>query len=72
MKYIYNPITISSTVSNGIIYISDPIPDKEKEQELILLFKKHEYENDFTRLLITLDPIENMGNTIKQLSKKKY
>ena len=39
MKSIKSPITINSEISNGIIYIQNPFPEKDKEQKLILLNK---------------------------------
>ena len=42
MKYINKPITINSEISNGIIYIHDPVVDNFKEQKLILLYKENE------------------------------
>ena len=38
MSYMESPITIKSKISNGIIYIHDPIPAKNEEKKLILLY----------------------------------
>ena len=40
MKSIKEAIEINSEISNGIIYFLNPFPEKNKEQKLILLYKK--------------------------------
>ncbi len=70
MKYINKPITINSEISNGIIYIHDPVVDNFKEQKLILLYKENEQSSDFQGQIITLEPNAKMKNVIKDLSRK--
>ena len=45
MKSIHSPFIVNSEISNGIIYIYNPFPEKNKEQKLILLFKDSEEYN---------------------------
>jgi len=68
---IKNKFTINSEISNGIIFIHDQFPDKDKEKKLILLYKEEGKSNDFIRPVITLDPKENIKNVIKNLKNKK-
>ena len=56
MHIIDHPLTINSEIHNGIIYIHDPIPEKNTEQKLILLYKENEQSKDFKRPIITLNP----------------
>lgn len=70
MKSILDPVTITSKISNGIIYISNPFPEKDKEQKLILLYKESEENKYFKKAIITLEPQINVTNFIKELSKK--
>ena len=69
MKSINSPITINSEISNGIIYIQNPFPEKNKEQKLILL-NKNENSNDFIRHVITLEPNVKVKDVVKELKKK--
>ena len=69
MKSINSPITINSEISNGIIYIQNPFPEKNKEQKLILL-NKNEYSDDFIRHVITLEPNVKVKDVVKELKKK--
>ena len=70
MISILDPVTITSKISNGIIYISNPFPEKDKEQKLILLYKESEENKYFKKAIITLEPQINVKNFIKELSKK--
>ena len=69
LKSIKSPITINSEISNGIIYIQNPFPEKNKEQKLILL-NKNENTNDFIRHVITLEPNVKVKDVVKELKKK--
>ena len=68
---IKNKFQINSEIYNGIIFIHDPFPEKNKEQKLILLYKEEGKSNDFIRPVITLEPKENIKNVIKKLKDKK-
>ena len=50
VKSILDPVIIISKISNGIIYISNPFPERDKEQKLILLYKESE-ENKYLKKL---------------------
>ena len=71
LKLINKPFTINSEISNGIIFIHDQFPDKDKEQKLILLYKNNPQSNDFIRPVITLESKVNIKNVVKELQKKK-
>ena len=71
LKLINKPFTINSEISNGIIFIHDQFPDKDKEQKLILLYKNNPQSNDFIRPVITLESKVNIKNVVKELKKKK-
>ena len=64
-------ITINSEISNGIIYIYDQFPEKDKERKLILLYRNPENEQEFIKPVITLEPKANIQNVVKELKKKK-
>ena len=64
-------ITINSEISNGIIYIYDQFPEKDKERKLILLYRNPENEQEFIKPVITLEPKANIQNVLKELKKKK-
>ena len=53
-------ITINSEISNGIIYIYDQFPEKDKERKLILLYRNPENEQEFIKPVITLEPKANI------------
>ena len=61
-------ITINSEISNGIIYIYEPLPEKDTEQKLILLYKEDEKSKDLTKSIITIDPKTNIKDVIKELT----
>ena len=65
------PITINSEISNGIIYIHDLFPEKNKEQKLILLYKNSENDQEFTKPIITLEPNVKIQSVVNELKKKK-
>ena len=69
MKSINSPITINSEISNGIIYIQNPFPEKNKSQKLILLNRK-ENSDDFIRHAITFEPNVKVKDVVKELKKK--
>ena len=69
MKSIKSPITINSEISNGIIYIQNPFPEKDKEQKLILL-NKNANSDDFIRHAITFEPNVKVKDIVKELKKK--
>ena len=65
------PITVNSEISNGIIYIHDLFPEKNKEQKLILLYKNSENDQEFTKPIITLEPNVKIQSVVNELKKKK-
>ena len=65
------PITVNSEISNGIIYIHDLFPEKNKEQKLILLYKNSENDLEFTKPIITLEPNVKIQSVVNELKKKK-
>ena len=70
IKHINGVVSINSEISNGIIYIHEPVTNKNKEQKLILLYKDNEENLDFQGGIITLDPKDKIKDVIKNLSKK--
>ena len=71
VKYIKKPITINAQISNGVIYIHDLYPEKNKEQKLILFFKDPENDQEFKKPIITLDQKEKIQEVVKKLKTKK-
>ena len=63
-------IQINSEISNGIIYIYDPFPEKNKEQKLILLYKQNEKSKNFNKTIITVEPEIKIRDKIRELSRK--
>ena len=70
MMFIICPLTITSEISNGIIYIHDPYKNRNEEQKLILLYKENKDNKEFSKAVITLEPSKNINNVIKELSKR--
>ena len=64
-------ITVKAEISNGIIYIQDPLPEKGVDKKLILLYKENEQSKEFLRPIITLNPKEKIDKVIKELKTKK-
>ena len=71
VKSIKKQITINAQISNGVIYIHDLYPEKNKEQKLILFFKDPENDQEFKRPIITLDPKEKIKEVVNKLKTKK-
>ena len=59
-KAIEKSITVKSEISNGVIYIHDLFPVKNKEQKLILLYKDPSNNQEFIKPIITLNPNINI------------
>ena len=70
-KYIKKQITIKAQISNGVIYIHDFFPPKNKEQKLILLYKDLEDNQEFIKPIITLKPNVKIQEVVKKLKTKK-
>ena len=70
-KSIKKQITVNAQISNGVIYIHDLFPEKNKEQKLILFFKDAENDQEFKKPIITLDPKEKIQEVVKKLKTKK-
>ena len=68
-KNIY--ITINAQISNGVIYIHDLFPEKNKEQKLILLYKDLKDSQEFIKSIITLEPNVKIQEVVKKLKTKK-
>ena len=71
MKYINGPITTSSEISNGVIYIHEPIQIKKREQKLIIFYKEDEEDKYLKKAIITLEPVIKMKDIIKDLTQKE-
>ena len=71
VKSIKKQITVNAQISNGVIYIHDPIPEKNKEKKLILLYKQSENDQDFIKPIITLEPKIKIQDVVKKLKTKK-
>ena len=63
--------TINSEISKGIIFIHDLFPEKDKEQNLILLYKNLGKNKEFNKIIIKLEPKVNIRNVIKELKNKE-
>ena len=50
-KYIKKQVVVVAQISNGVIYIHDPFPEKNKEQKLILLYKDLKDSQEFIKNL---------------------
>ena len=70
-KYIKKKTTINAQISNGVIYIHDLYPEKNKEQKLILFYKDPGNDQEFKKPIITLDPKEKIQDVVKKLKTKK-
>ena len=63
-------ITVNAELSNGIIFFSNPVIEKNVDKKLILLYKENEKSNEFKRPIITLDSKEKTDDVIKKLKNK--
>ena len=70
MKRIKALFTINSEISNGIIYIYNSIPEKNKEQKLILLYTESSESEYLIKLKITLEPEIKIKVIVKEFKKK--
>ena len=70
-KSIKKQITIKAQISNGVIYIHDLFPEKNKEQKLILFYKDPENGQEFRKPIITLEPNVKIQEVVKKLKTKK-
>ena len=64
-------MTVISEISKGIIFIHDIFPEKDKEQNLILLYKNLGKNKEFNKIIIKLEPKVNIQNVIKELKNKE-
>ena len=71
IKCIKKCITINAQISNGVIYIHNLFPPKNKEQKLILLYKDLEDNQEFKKFIITLEPNVKIQEVVKKLKTKK-
>ena len=63
--------TINSEISKGIIFIHDLFPEKNKEQNLILLYKNLGKNKEFNKIIVKLDPKVKIPNVVKELKNKE-
>ena len=62
--------SLNSEIENGIIFFYNTIPEKDKEQKIILLFKGEGENTNYIRPVITLKPKEDIKKVLKDLKKK--
>ena len=70
-KSIKKQITINAQIANGVIYIHNLFPEKNKEQKLILFYKDPENGQEFRKPMITLKPNVKIQEVVKKLKTKK-
>ena len=70
-KSIKKQITVNGQISNGVIYIHDLFPEKNKEQKLILFYKQPGNDQEFIKPIITLEPKVKIQDVVKKLKAKK-
>ena len=70
-KYIKKLMVVNAQISNGVIYIHDQFPEKNKEQKLIFFYKDLEDNQEFIKSIITLEPKERIQEIVKKLKTKK-
>ena len=70
-KYIKKLMVVNAQISNGVIYIHDHFPEKNKEQKLILFYKDLEDNQEFIKSIITLEPNVKIQEVVKKLKTKK-
>ncbi len=63
--------TINAQIANGVIYIHDLFPEKNKEQKLILFYKDPENGQEFRKPIITLEPNVKIQEVVRKLKTKK-
>ena len=63
--------TINSEIYKGIIFIHDLFPEKDKEQNLILLYKNLGKNKEFNKIIVKLDPKVKIPNVVKELKNKE-
>ena len=64
-------INIKAQISNGVIYIHNVFPEKNKEQKLILFYKESGNNQEFIKPIITLKPNVKIQEVVKKLKTKK-
>ena len=71
VKSIKKQTTINAEISNGVIYIHNVFPEKNKEQKLILFYKESGNNQEFIKPIITLKPNVKIQEVVKKLKTKK-
>ena len=64
-------INIKAQISNGVIYIHNVFPEKNKEQKLILFYKEPGINQEFIMPIISLKPNVKIQEVVKKLKTKK-
>ena len=69
-NYINKIYTVKGEISNGLIFIYEPIFYKKSKNNLILLYKDKNESNEFNKVIITLSKDVLIKNMIKELKGK--